>query len=851
MNRRASLSLLAFFAVVILLVVGGIHIRNYSAKASPVSFSFGTGGDHGNHPDSQGVFEAAGQSGISFFQTNGDMSYLDSPTNNINTATAEWCSMVNTKLGSIPFLALSGNHEEPGHGGTDGDDIDEIIANGCLPKPASMNVVESPLTTGSAGTTPTNYGREYYYDYPSVNPIARFIAVSADIDTYVGGNYDYSVGSAHYNWVQARIQEAKASGMWVIVVNHTPIMNTGGSHGGTNYSTVTPLFNLAIDEKVDLFLSGHEHNYQRSKQIGGTSCNYTFNTYSANCIADANANTYTAGNGTVAVITGSTGGNYNTGDGLMIAINTSDPDYQYFATTMGRGSANETRGFSKFDVTETSITGHFVAGVGQTGGFTDTFTITRTDTTDPSTILTSPTDGSTVSGSLTLTATATDDTAVTLVEFYQNGTKIGEDATEPFSFPWDTTLVANGDYSLTTKAYDAAGNIGNSTTVLAHVANGAPTDTTNPTVSLTAPVAGSSLSGTVSLTASASDNVGVTKVEFYNGTTKIGEDTSSPYLYDWDTAGVPNGAVSLSAKAYDAAGNIGTSTSVSASISNSGTTADTSAPSVSLTAPVAGSSLSGTVSLTASASDNVGVTKVEFYNGTTKLGEDSSNPYAFSWDTAGLSNGSATLTAKAYDAAGNATTSANVPVTINHTSTQTGSFEVTNADGVIKSTVSLTGSCTTGTTGSAKTLPSELSGQTMIVGLGFQSTCAASGGSATVAIDLGKVYDHSILKIMKTQSDNSLKDITSSVTMTDKDTGTVLSYSVTDGSSGDSDGVANGTLIDPVYILDTSSAPDPASASSLQDTGTIVTIVGAVAISIIGCALTVQTRKNSRYKIYR
>jgi hypothetical protein len=104
---------------------------------------------------------------------------------------------------------------------------------------------------------------------------------------------------------------------------------------------------------------------------------------------------------------------------------------------------------------------------------------------------------------------------------------------------------------------------------------------------------------------------------------------------------------------------------------------------------------------------------------------------------------------------------------------------------------------------------------------------------------------------MKTQSDNSLKDITSSVTMTDKDTGTVLSYSVTDGSSGDSDGVANGTLIDPVYILDTSSAPDSASASSLQDTGTIVTIVGAVAISIIGCALTVQTRKNSRYKIYR
>ena len=471
MSRRTSLSLLAFFAAVIVLVAGGIHIRNYSAKASPVAFSFGTGGDHGNHPDAQGVFEAAGQSGISFFQTNGDMSYLDSPTNNISTATTEWCSMVNSKLGSIPFLALNGNHEEPGHAGVDGDNIDNIISGGCLPKPASMNVVESPLTTGSAGTTPTNYGREYYYDYPSVNPIARFIAVSADIDTYVGGNYDYSVGSAHYNWVQARIQEAKASGMWVIVINHTPIMNTGGSHGGTDYSTVTPLFNLAIDEKVDLFLSGHEHNYERSKQIGGASCNYTFNTYSANCIADANANTYTAGNGTIAVITGSTGGNYNTGDGLMIAINTSDPDYQYFATTMGRGSANETRGFSKFDVTETSITGHFVAGVGQTGGFTDTFTITRNDTTAPTVSLTTPTTG-TVSGSVNMTATASDAVGVTKVEFYQGATKLGEDLSSPYAYSWDTTSVANGNYSLTAKAFDAAGNIGTSSAVSVTVNNG-------------------------------------------------------------------------------------------------------------------------------------------------------------------------------------------------------------------------------------------------------------------------------------------------------------------------------------------------------------------------------------------
>ncbi|MFZ1458630.1 MAG: Ig-like domain-containing protein [Candidatus Saccharimonadales bacterium] len=463
---------MSFVVLAAAITLGVIYINSNSVKATTVSFSFGSGGDHGNHADAQSVFEAAGLSGIDFFQTNGDLSYLDSPTSNTATATTEWCSMVNSKLGSIPFLTLNGNHEEPGaHTGLDGDNIDDVIAPGCLPKPASMNVVESPNKTGTLGTTPTNYGREYYYDYPAVNPIARFIAVSADIKTYVGGDYDYTVGSSHYNWVQARVQEAKLSGMWVVVINHTPTMNTGGSHGGTDYSTVTPLFNMLIDENVDLILSGHEHNYQRSKQIGGASCDYVFNTYSSSCMANSSTSSYTAGNGPIIVITGSTGGNYTTGDGNMVAINSSDPDYPYFAATMGYGSPNATKGFSKFDVTDTSITGHFVPGVGQTGGFTDTFTITRPDTTAPTVTLDTPSAG-TVSGTVSMTATASDAVGVTKVEFYQGATKLGEDLSSPYAYSWDSTTVANGNYSLTAKALDAAGNIGTSNTVYVTVSNG-------------------------------------------------------------------------------------------------------------------------------------------------------------------------------------------------------------------------------------------------------------------------------------------------------------------------------------------------------------------------------------------
>ena len=87
---------------------------------------------------------------------------------------------------------------------------------------------------------------------------------------------------------------------------------------------------------------------------------------------------------------------------------------------------------------------------------------------------------------------------------------------------------------------------------------------------ITAPTAGSTLTGTATLSANASDNVGVTKVEFYAGSTLIGTDTTSPYSISWNTAGVANGAYSITSKAYDAANNVGTSAGVAVTVSNGG-----------------------------------------------------------------------------------------------------------------------------------------------------------------------------------------------------------------------------------------------------------------------------------------
>ena len=222
----------------------------------------------------------------------------------------------------------------------------------------------------------------------------------------------------------------------------------------------------------------------------------------------------------------------------------------------------------------------------------------------------------------------------------------------------------------------SSANAGNSLSMYSVIVkpdSGSPTDTTAPTVTLTAPSAGT-VSGTVTVTASASDNVGVAGVQFRLQGANLGaEDTTSPYSTSWNTTTVPNGSYTLTAIARDAAGNTKTATSVTVTVSNTTTPppppADTTPPTVTLTAPGAGT-VSGTVTVSASASDNVGVAGVQFRLQGANLGaEDTTSPYSTSWNTTTVPNGSYTLTAIARDAAGNTKTAASVTVTVSNSST--------------------------------------------------------------------------------------------------------------------------------------------------------------------------------------
>lgn len=184
-------------------------------------------------------------------------------------------------------------------------------------------------------------------------------------------------------------------------------------------------------------------------------------------------------------------------------------------------------------------------------------------------------------------------------------------------------------------------------------------DTTAPTAVITAPAQGATVSGTASVSVNATDNIAVKKLDLYvDGALKT-SGTTGPL--SWDTKGYVNGNHSLVVKAYDAAGNVGTSATVSVNVNN---VADTTAPVVSIVSPANGASVSGTVNVSMNATDNVAVSKVELYVNGALYGVVGASPYSIGWNTSSLAAGSYTLQAKAYDVAGNMAQSGAVSVQI-------------------------------------------------------------------------------------------------------------------------------------------------------------------------------------------
>src|SRR3989475_746373 len=253
---------------------------------------------------------------------------------------------------------------------------------------------------------------------------------------------------------------------------------------------------------------------------------------------------------------------------------------------------------------------------------------TAPDTTPPTVSLTAPANGAAVSGAAaTISATASDNGGVAGVQFKLDGVNLGaEDSVAPYSVTWNTTLATPGTHTLTAVARDAVGNTATSAAV------GVTVDNTPPLIST---VSASSISSAGAIITWATNEAGDSQVD-YGLTTAYGSSTPLNTSLLTAHAMTLTGLLATTTyhyrvKALDAAGNLATSADFTLT-----TLIDTAPPTVSITSPLNGTTVSSTITVSATATDNVGVVGVQYKLDGANLGaEVLSAPYSISWNTQG------------------------------------------------------------------------------------------------------------------------------------------------------------------------------------------------------------------------
>jgi len=342
------------------------------------SFAFAAGGDMGCSPDAAATLEGIHAAGVDFALHFGDMAYDQAPA----PYEQNWCDFVKARVGAdFPYEIVTGGHDL-GEGTSKGAEYEGSIDNyvKCLPDHLASTSVNG-----------AGYGKEYFFDHPATNPLARIIMISPSITMPDGTVYDYTANppSPHYQWLVDAIDGARAAGIrWVIVGTARDCITAGEKH-----CEIGPdVMNLLTAKKVDLILEGHEHGYERSKQLAvGPGCPaIPLNAAApAACVTHDGADgTYVKGAGPVTVIAGTLG----IGQRPMYP---QDPEAPDFVKLMGGSCATgvyepadgtplpqngapcidgPAPGFVKYTVSATQITAQFVAD--RPGPFSDAFTIT-------------------------------------------------------------------------------------------------------------------------------------------------------------------------------------------------------------------------------------------------------------------------------------------------------------------------------------------------------------------------------------------------------------------------------------------------------------------------------------------
>jgi Rieske Fe-S protein len=274
----------------------------------------------------------------------------------------------------------------------------------------------------------------------------------------------------------------------------------------------------------------------------------------------------------------------------------------------------------------------------------------------------------TAAGSVTLTATATPDAAVTIskVEFYEGATLLATKTAAPYTYAPAYTNANNGTHNYTAKATDSSGKSTSSSAVTVTVNIAA----TPPTITLATSSSNITAAGSITLSAAVTAGTGtISKVEFFEGTTLLGtsSSTASPYTFPIAFTNANNKIHTYTATVTASDGSVVTSGSVSVTVNIATATTP---PTITLSANPTSVTAAGSSTLTAAVTPGSGtITKVDFYEGTTLLGTKTTAPYTYAAAYTSTNNGTHSYTAKVTASDGSTATSTIATVTVNITVT--------------------------------------------------------------------------------------------------------------------------------------------------------------------------------------
>jgi len=583
----------AVLVVTSILLIAVAFVAFQKASNSTV-FSFGSAGDASTLSSGEGMssLDRLATSGADFFLGVGDYSYSSSVTGDT------WCSQFKAKFNNVEIGP--GNHDTGEESGQSGTRSYERYVSGC------SYTLASQMTCGVvAGQC---YGKEYYFDYPSTNPLARFIIVSPRVFNVTGvctttcnavvkspcndttGCWPYNKNDAHYNWTARAIDSARTAGIkWVMVGMHKVCISAGAEscNIGTN------LFNMLVAKKVDLVLQGHDHTYERSKQLAfnssciGFTTNSSYVLYNSSCVVDdGSRGFYTAGAGTVVIIEGTFGAGFSTvNDTSKHPQNVAEAPY--FVKLMGSNTPGSGHGFLKYAVSTDRID----IQTDFAGTYQDSFSVVSPTTSLSASFTYSPA-SPTIGAQVTFTATASG-------------------GTSPYSFDWNFGDNSTAQGNPVSHSYTKAGSYNVALTVRD---SAAPTPNTQ---TMTNPVSVSPTPLSLSVSGPSTATTG-SPVAF----TATASGGTAPYTFAWTaTGGSPSsGGGSSFTTTFNAAGTFVVSATVTDAISQTSNASQQ----IAISAPIPPLS----ASFTYSPSSPLPVLPVTFTGSAT----GGTQPYSFTWD---------------------------------------------------------------------------------------------------------------------------------------------------------------------------------------------------------------------------